>query len=134
VDFNASGMSHILDDFFFVGPSNSKKCSDDLASFLYLCKTIGVPIKMEKTQTPTTKLTIYGIEVDSDSMECRLPLEKINKVKSKLEEFKRRKKVTLKEMQSLIGLLNFACSWSGFPPSPYQFNLQCPQATLLYIP
>lgn len=31
--FHASGMSHILDDFFFVGPPNSISCSNDLASF-----------------------------------------------------------------------------------------------------
>lgn len=108
--FNASGMSHILDDFFFVGPPNSITCRNDLASFLFLCKKIGVPIKMEKTQAPTTNIVIYGIEVDSVKMECRLPVDKIQKIKDKLNLFKRCKKVTLKEMQSIIGLLNFACS------------------------
>jgi hypothetical protein len=43
-------------------------------------------------------------------MECRIPMEKIIKLKSKLDYFKHRKKVTLKEIHSLIGLLNFACS------------------------
>lgn len=65
---------------------------------------------MEKTQAPTTNIVIYGIEVDSVKMECRLPVDKIQKIKDKLNLFKRCKKVTLKEMQSIIGLLNFACS------------------------
>lgn len=108
--FHASGMSHILDDFFFVGPPNSISCSNDLASFLFLCKSIGVPIKMEKTKAPTTNLVIYGIEVDSVNMECRLPVDKIQKIQDKLHLFKKCKKVTLKDMQSIIGLLNFACS------------------------
>lgn len=59
---------------------------------------------------PTTQLTIYGIEVDSIAMECRLPHDKIVKIQEKLEGFCKRKKVQLKELQSLIGLLNFACS------------------------
>jgi hypothetical protein len=65
---------------------------------------------MEKTQAPTTSIVIYGIEVDSTKMECRLPLDRIQKISDQLNSFKRRKKVTLREMQSLIGLLNFACS------------------------
>jgi hypothetical protein len=108
--YHVSGMSHILDDFFFVGPPDSVSCRNDLASFLFLCKSIGVPIKMEKTQAPTTSIVIYGIEVDSTKMECRLPLDKITKISDQLNSFKRRKKVTLRELQSLIGLLNFACS------------------------
>ncbi|XP_063412658.1 uncharacterized protein LOC134695360 [Mytilus trossulus] len=43
-------------------------------------------------------------------MECRLPQEKIEKIQAKLHEFSRRKKVTLRQLQSLIGLLNFACT------------------------
>ena len=42
-------------------------------------------------------------------MEARLPHEKLEKLRSSLEAFSRRKTVTFKELQSLIGLLNFAC-------------------------
>ena len=41
-------------------------------------------------------------------MEARLPNDKITK--TFLSDFLRRKKVSLKETQSLIGFLNFACS------------------------
>lgn len=94
--FHASGMSHILDDFFFVGPPNSISCSNDLASFLFLCKSIGVPIKMEKIQAPTTNIVIYGIEVDSVNMECRLPVDKIQKIQDKLHLFKKTQKGHIK--------------------------------------
>lgn len=63
--YSAGGMSHILDDFFFIGPSNSKQCHVDLTNFLLLCEHIGVPIKKKKPQMPTTTLVIHGIEVDS---------------------------------------------------------------------
>ncbi len=42
-------------------------------------------------------------------MESRLPLDKVDKIKLLLNTFLERQKVTLKEMQSLIGTLNFAC-------------------------
>ena len=37
-------------------------------SFLSLCEKLGVPIKVEKTVQPSTVITIYGIEVDSDEL------------------------------------------------------------------
>jgi hypothetical protein len=42
-------------------------------------------------------------------MEARLPSDKVKKILAALESFRARKRVTLREMQSLIGLLNFAC-------------------------
>lgn len=46
--FNVLGMFYILDDFFFVGFLNLIICRNDFVSFLFLCKKIGVLIKMEK--------------------------------------------------------------------------------------
>lgn len=105
----ALGMSHMLDDFFFIGSKNSNTCNRDLNNFLSLCEKTGIPIKKEKTHPPTTCLIIYGIEVDSISMECRLPEPKLVKIRDQLQRTKKRKKITLKQLQSLIGLLNFAC-------------------------
>ena len=42
-------MRHILDDFFFMGPAKSNKCSTDLARFISICEDIGIPLKQEKT-------------------------------------------------------------------------------------
>ncbi|KAK3087428.1 hypothetical protein FSP39_005841 [Pinctada imbricata] len=108
--YKASGLSHILDDFFFISHAGSAKCKQDLTNFLYLCSKTNIPINMSKTILPTTKITIYGIEVDSVAMECRLPVEKVVKTTHRLQEFSRKKKVQLRDLQSLIGLLNFACS------------------------
>ncbi|XP_069108938.1 uncharacterized protein [Argopecten irradians] len=104
------GVAHILDDFLFVAPNNSDKCQTDLNNFLHLCKITGVPIKHSKTVQPCTTLTFLGIELDSVKMEARLPREKLDKIGNLLASFIRKKKVTLRELQSLIGLLNFACS------------------------
>ncbi|XP_033739602.1 uncharacterized protein LOC117326910 isoform X1 [Pecten maximus] len=107
--FQAAGVVHVLDDFLFAGPPNSEKGRADLVSFLALCQRVGIPIKHSKTVQPTTTITFLGVEIDSIAMEARLPQEKVEKVKALLSSFSSRKKVTLKELQSLIGLLNFAC-------------------------
>ena len=67
--YKAGAMSHIIDDFLFVGPANSSQCFH-----LHLCQRLGFPIKDSKTVLPSKVIIIYGIEVDSEKkMECRLP-------------------------------------------------------------
>ena len=56
-----------------------------------------------------TCIAFLGIELDTVKMEARLPQEKIQKRKLALDAVKKCKKITLRNLQSLIGLLNFAC-------------------------
>ena len=100
---------HLLDDYLLVAPS-VQLCQQHLDLFLSLCTYLGIPIAPEKTCGPATSMSFAGIELDSIRWEARLPLDKIEKCVSLISEFCRRKKVTLKEIQSLVGLLNFACS------------------------
>ena len=100
---------HLLDDFLIIAQSRSL-CQDQLRLFLDLCSYLGIPIAPEKTCGPANTLSFAGIELDSVSFEARLPLDKIDKCLSVISDFLTRKKVTLKELQSLTGLLNFACS------------------------
>ena len=100
---------HLLDDFLILAPSQTL-CQGQLQLFLDLCSYLGIPIAPEKTCGPATTLSFAGIELDSVSFEARLPLEKLQKCVAIVSDFLTRKKVTLKEVQSLTGLLNFACS------------------------
>ena len=63
----------------------------------------------EKTVGPAHVLTFAGIELDCLQHEARLPREKVEKCREVILQLSH-KKVTLRELQSLIGLLNFACS------------------------
>ena len=105
---NASAVIHILDDFLFIAPSK-EKCQGDLNNFVTVCQRIGIPIANEKTMGPDRALQFAGITIDTELMEARLPEEKLDKCLSQLSYFCSRKSATLKELQSLIGLLNFAC-------------------------
>ena len=104
-----AAVLHILDDFLFIAPSR-EKCSTDLSKFLDMCYLLGVPIAQEKTVGPETTLQFAGIELDSVRQEARLPSEKLTKCRTLLHQFHKKRSVTLRELQSLIGLLNFCCS------------------------
>ena len=107
--FGIESIIHYLDDFLIVGPANSNQCQTDLKHFLGMCERIGVPIKAEKTVQPSTVITFLGIELDSVSRVARLPQAKLNKIQRSIEVLMRKTTVSLKDVQSVIGLLNFAC-------------------------
>lgn len=71
---------------------------------------IGVPLANDKTKFPLQVMDFVGITLDIPKQEARLPEDKLVKCKELLEKILERKRCTLKEMQSLIGVLNFACS------------------------
>ena len=106
---HVSAVLHILVDFLLIAP-NKDQCSKDLHHFLDMCKFPGVPIAEEKTVGPGTTLEFAGIELDSVHQEARLSLDNLTKCRTLLHQFYKKRSVTLRELQSLIGLLNFCCS------------------------
>ena len=96
----------------FVGHPNTPECSklNALTSFRTLAKDINLPIKEKKMVPPTTVLTFLGIEIDTINCELRLPEDKLSFLRLLLSSFMRKRTATLREIQSLIGLLNFACA------------------------
>ena len=80
-----------------------------MSNFVALCEYIGVPLAPEKTVGPDSVLQFAGIILDSVRMEARLPDDKLAKCRQLLTVFLARRSVCFKELQSLIGLLNFTC-------------------------
>lgn len=103
-----SHMLHILDDFLIIETSHGQ-CKEHLNNFIHLCSEVGIPLAAEKTEGPSTTLTFAGIELDTINAEARLPLEKLHKYRILVDEVKYKKKLTLRELQSIIGCLNHCC-------------------------
>ena len=99
---------HVLDDFLFIAPT-AEECSSALRIFLRICEEIGVPIAQEKTFGPLHILPFLGIQLDTTAMSSSLPPDKISKFLNIINEFLLLKSVTLHKLQSLTGMLNFAC-------------------------
>lgn len=51
-----------------------------------------------------------GLELDTLNFEIRLHQDKLTQLKLEIQKFKAKRSATLMELQSLIGMLNFACS------------------------
>ena len=80
-----------------------------LCNILCLFTELDIPVNPGKTFPPITSLEFMGVLLDSNKMEARLPLDKLTRIKEALHEWSREKSATLKELQSLIGSLQFAC-------------------------
>ncbi|KAM3924724.1 uncharacterized protein RB166_008064 [Leptodactylus fuscus] len=76
----------------------------------YLSKALGPADMAEAAAEEANALdkTFLGIIIDSRKMEFRLPEEKLLKLKVSLIEMLAKNKTTVKEMQSLLGALDFA--------------------------
>lgn len=80
---NIFHMVHILDDFLILNV-DFLQCQSQLNSFLSVCHSTGVPMKLEKTESARQVITFMGLELDCVSMEARLPNDKLCKLRSKL--------------------------------------------------
>jgi hypothetical protein len=104
-----NNMTHILDDYFIANKTYGH-CSTQLQEFLNMCYDIGIPMAQDKTFGPDTTMTFLGYELDSILMQVRLPQDKLDKCTRLISYHLSHDKITLRELQSIIGLLNFACA------------------------
>lgn len=101
--------AHYLDDFLLVGPISSGQCAQLLWGFLDLAMELNVPLAHEKTEGPVQVLTFLGVELDTVQQMSRLPEAKLLALRDMIRSFRGRRKATLRELQHLIGHLNFTC-------------------------
>ena len=101
-------ITHILDDFFLV-ESTEERAKQDLQTFLAMCQEIGIPMAPDKTFGPDQIMSFVGYEIDSLIQEVRLPQDKLEKCREQILSMLGKEKTTLKELQSVLGVLNFAC-------------------------
>ena len=102
------GIVHVLDDFLFIARTK-EQCLKALNKFLLICKDIGVPIAPEKTMGPIQILPFLGIDLNTLDMTANLPQDKVTKFINIIEESLSSNSITVKKLQSLSGMLNFAC-------------------------
>ena len=100
-------LLHYLDDFILVADSVDRARSDRHI-LISVSERLGVPLEPSKLEGPSTCLSFLGIEVDTESLLLRLPSDKLNKLRSELSHCILHRSITKQELQSLVGLLQFA--------------------------
>ena len=103
-----SNVIHYLDDFLVFGSPGSKECSIFLECMQATCSELGVPLALDKIAGPCTRLTFLGIELDTEKMQALLPADKLLRLKVELHAWQDKKSCTRKDLEHLIGLLQFA--------------------------
>ena len=101
-------MIHVLDDFLIIA-SSEHLAQTSLDMFILWAEMLGVPISQTKTFNPSNVMSFLGIELDTVLQEARLPVDKLQRARFLVSELARKKKVQLKNLQQVIGFLNFAC-------------------------
>ena len=101
-------ITHYLDDFLFV-VSSAPGCGSLLQTFKGVCSALGVPIALEKTTSPSQSIIFLGLEIDSVEQQVSVPAGKVQALCTLVQTTLRKTKVTLRQIQSLIGSLNFVC-------------------------
>jgi len=128
-----STVDHYLDDFIFAGGSLSSDYERLMTAFTEL-KKVRVPLAENKTVGPTNVVKCLGFVIDTVLMMIRIPQEKIDKLKLLLQPLLHKKKINVKQLESLTGLMAF---YSEALPSARAFRRStcvCKSEEVCYFP
>ena len=101
---------HYLDDFLFVDSAGTTPQTCQLQAALHTCESLGVPVAPDKVHYPTERLTFLGVEIDTVSLQLRLPAAKVADLLATLYSWRGRRSCTKRELLSLIGQLHHAAA------------------------
>ena len=93
-------LTNYLDNFLFAALLK-RICDQALKAFLQLAETL------EKTEWGSTWVIFLGVLLDGEKYIIAIPEDKRIRALNSLEELVNKKKATVKQIQSLAGLLNF---------------------------
>ena len=92
----------------FFGSPGSGEASSALRLALGLLADLGIPVSLPKLEGPSTTVTFLGIVIDSERMELRLPLEKVERIRAMVSRWLGRRSCCHSELKSLLGHLSHA--------------------------
>ena len=89
-----NGVMHglyYLDNFLSINPAGTSHDNSQLRIALHTCQLLGVPAAPDKIHEPSNVLTFLGIEIDSTSLQLRLPEPKLIELRQTLERWHAKK-------------------------------------------
>jgi hypothetical protein len=104
----SQNIKHYLDGYILALPSYDS-CKNVMIKFEKACEELGVPIAQEKTEGPSQVLTYLGLEINTTLRQVRVPSGTILATRGAIERALGANKLTLQQVQSLIGSLGFLC-------------------------
>lgn len=105
---NGGDISNLLDDFLTC-KRDEEGCNEYLRLFMNICEQINLPLSEEKTCYATQVIVFLGLLINTITQTISIPHDKIERGQRELDILIRSKKITVKQLQKLTGLLNFFC-------------------------
>ena len=102
-----NNLLHYLDDFIFVAESLDK-AKRNMQTLISTFTSLGVPLEPSKLEGPANCLTFLGIEMETATLQLRLPRDKLERLKEALAIAESKKCMSKRNLQSLTGLLQHA--------------------------
>jgi hypothetical protein len=98
-----------IDDFLVVVGKSYEDCNRALHCLLQLVRQLGFYVSYGKVVGPTQHITFLGLEINTKDCTLSLGADKLSKLEHQLRQFAARKRTSLRQLQQLAGILNYAC-------------------------
>ena len=99
-------MVNYIDDFLFLALSQAL-CNSRVRKFLQLCKRLGVPVALDKTEWASSVVTFLGLLLNGEQHALSIPEDKRNKALNWIKYLECKRSCRVKELEQFTGLLNF---------------------------
>jgi hypothetical protein len=107
-EVRVGGVVHYVDDFLLV-EQLIQLAQQQLTDARALCARLGIPLSEDKTEGPVTRLVFLGILLDTIAMTASLSALKLAEIAQLLHIWQGKTSADVRELQSLTGVLNWAC-------------------------
>ena len=103
---DAKGITGLmyLDDLVIIAPA--QEAQDHYRQALQLFSSLGLAVAEQKLQPPAELVTWLGIRIDLQENELSIPQQKLAEIQKSLADASRRKTLTRKQLQRVIGQIN----------------------------
>ena len=123
-NYDVTFLHHYFDDFLTLGSLASPVCHNNLQTCVW-CKTLGLPLYPDKLE-PATRLTILGIQLESEKLQPCLPADKRDRIVTLLDTWSAKQFCKRPELESqgrafLRRMINLLCVF-GHDDHPIRLN------------
>ena len=101
-------LVYYCDDWLVIGDSQ-EECRQCVLELIWVLRRLGFHVNYNKVEGPRQLLKFLGILFDTNAMTLSLPPDKLKELQSLLVRTSRAEKLSKRDLQSLIGKLNWAC-------------------------
>ena len=101
-------LFHYLDDFLTMGSPDFPDCLVNLAVLLSIFKHLDIPVTLDESEGPSTRVIILGIEIDTVSKELRLPQRKLWELQELTCDWLGMHSHVKRDLRSFVGKLQHA--------------------------